>query len=174
VACKAAIEAIPLSIGISIANTQFGGGGGGGDASSGERERERRRHPTVTEGGIALAGAIVFAFNVAPTEEIVLSASRMTWLHLVTLVVFSLALSYGMIFVAEFTGLERRRNTEGFLQSPVGETLLAYLIALAVAFGMIGAFHGLSPAESPYTTLAATVVLGLPATVGGAAGRLLV
>jgi uncharacterized membrane protein len=39
---------------------------------------------------------------------------------------------------------------------------------------MVYAFHSITFTESPYTTAAAVVILGLPATVGGAAGRLIV
>lgn len=177
-ACKVAIEAIPLSIGISIANTQFAGsrtnGAEGDNAENPETTPGTKPHPTLVEAGISVAGAIVFAFNVAPTEEIILLASRATWLHLVALIIFSLLLSYGMIFVAEFSGREQRLQTRGFLQSPLGETLLAYLLSLLVASGMVYAFHSLSFSESPYTLISAVVVLGLPATVGAAAGRLIV
>jgi len=168
--CKAAVEALPLSIGISIAATQFSGGG---ENSEGEKRAERR-YPGLVDAGLAVAGALVFAFNVAPTEEIFLIAARLTAGHLIALVVFSLALSYGMIFVADFSGRDRRHQDEGLLQTPAGETLLAYTLALLVSLALIYAFHTLSFGQSAYTTLAATIVLALPATIGGAAGRLLV
>ncbi len=167
---KVAVEALPLSIGISIASTQFSGGG----AEGGNQKRVERRYPDLAEAGIAAAGSLVFAFNVAPTEEIFLLATRLTWGHLVALVIASLALSYGMIFVADFSGRDRRRQSTGPLQTPVGETLLAYALALLVSLALIYAFHALAFSISPYTTLGATVVLALPATIGGAVGRLLV
>ena len=168
--CKAAVEALPLSIGISIAATQFSGGGGNDE----NEKRAERRYPGLVDAGIAVAGALVFAFNVAPTEEIYVLAARLTAGHLIALVVFSLALSYGMIFVADFSGRDRRHQADGLLQTPAGETLLAYALALLVSLALIYAFHALSFGQSAYTTLAATIVLALPATIGGAAGRLLV
>jgi putative integral membrane protein (TIGR02587 family) len=171
VACKIALEAIPLSIGVSVANTQFAASGGIGSDNNGH---EQPGHPVLTEAGLTVAGAIVFAGNVAPTEEIMLLATRATAAHLLALIAFSLLLSYGLIFVAEFSGLQARRGAKGLLQSPWGETLLAYALSLLVTLGLLYAFHDVSLAESPYTTAAALVVLGLPAVVGGAAGRLLV
>ena len=103
-----------------------------------------------------------------------LLATRATTGHLLALIAFSLLLSYGLIFVAEFSGLEARLRSKGLLQSPWGETLLSYALSLLIALGLIYAFHDVALAESPYTTAAALVVLGLPAVVGGAAGRLLV
>lgn len=165
IVAKTAVEAVPLSIGVSIANTQFTGASNGGQKES----------PSVVhEAGLALAGSIVFAFNVAPTEEIIVLALRATFWHLLAILVVSLALSYGLIFVAELGDLETRRSSDGLLQKPAGETLLAYAIALGVAAAMVSAFHGLTFVQSPLTAVAATVVLALPAAVGGAAGRLLV
>lgn len=174
VATKVAVEAIPLSIGISIAAVQFTGGGDSGGGEAQGSETARRRYPALLDAGIAVAGAIVFAFNVAPTEEILLLATRATPPHLLALMVFSLALSYGMIFVADFSGVQQRRSARGLLQTPAGETVMAYALALLVSAGMLYAFHPVTVGEHPYTFAAAMVVLGLPATVGGAAGRLLV
>ena len=172
IACKTALEAIPLSLGISIANTQFLGGGN----QQGQEDlgRKTRRYPALLDAGITIAGAIVFAANVAPTEEIMLLATRVTWVHLIALILFSLLLSYGIIFVAEFTGLQERRGSQGLLQTPVGETLMSYALSLLVALGLVMAFHDVTFTENPYTLVSAVVVLGLPATIGGAAGRLIV
>ncbi len=163
-----ALEALPLSVGASIANGQFPAGETEGIAA------EEGAKGLLRDAGITAAGAVVFAGSVAPTEEIVRIASRVGAAELIGLVVFSLLLSYGIIFVADFSGKDRRRQTPGLLQSPAGETLLAYNIALTIAFLAVVVFHGIRPGESPALTLAATVVMALPAAVGGAAGRLLV
>lgn len=180
---RIALEAVPLALGASIARTQFGeeeAGDGNSEAAPQEEEPEDKEkeepaiaNPALREAGLSLAGAIVFAANVAPTEEIMWIAGRLTWLHLLLLLAFSLALSYGMIFVAEFGGLEERKKTPGLLQTPVGETLMAYAIALGVSLVMFLAFHGTSPLISPAAAVAGVLALGLPATVGGAAGRLI-
>ncbi len=175
IACKTAVVAIPLSLGVSVANKQFSGGGQDSD-DEGQASAEQpasKISPDLYEAGIALAGSLLFAFNIPPTEEVMLIASRTTPLHLIGLVLFSLFLSYGLLFVAAFEGREERRKAEGLLQTPLGETLLAYLIALAVSFVLIVTFHAVTPQASLQTTIAATIVLGLPATIGGAAGRLL-
>lgn len=161
---KTAVEAVPLSIGVSVANTQF--------ATSGDSKRESSS--VWADLGIALAGGIVFSFSVAPTEEIMRIASRITAVHLLALIAFSVLLAYGMIFVAEWSGLERRRRSPGLLQTPLGETLTAYALALGIGIVLLHLFHDIRLTESPFTTVAATVVLALPATIGGAAGRLLV
>lgn len=173
---KISVEAIPLAIGASVANTQFNGGQQ--DANSPEDDSSPDpttiRNATFHEIGIAAAGSLVFAASVAPTEEVALIAQRLSPIGLICIAAFSLALSYGMIFVADFTGAERRQNSSGILQSPLGETLLAYAVALAVSLTAVCFFHSVDVTRSPFTLIALTVSLGLPAAIGGAAGRLLV
>ncbi|MBC7807791.1 MAG: TIGR02587 family membrane protein [Akkermansiaceae bacterium] len=174
---KIAVEAIPLAIGASVANTQFDGGQEDREASSDENpeaEETENRHKLLREIGIAAAGSVVFAASIAPTEEVALVAQRLSPLGLIAVAVFSLALSYGMIFIADFTGSEKRHKDAGILQSPLGETLLAYAVALAVSLAAVVFFHGVEIADSPFTVVALTVSLGLPAAIGGAAGRLIV
>lgn len=174
---KIAVEAIPLAIGASIANTQFDGGQQDRAASDEEQpddEASESRHKTLREIGTAAAGSLVFAASIAPTEEVALVAQRLSPLGLIAIAGFSLALSYGMIFIADFTGSEARRNDPGILQSPIGETVLAYAVALTISLTAVCFFHSVEIAESPYTVVALTVSLGLPAAIGGAAGRLIV
>ncbi len=174
---KIAVEAIPLAMGASVANTQFDGGKNDRQSSEEEKTETReaeKRHKILLEIGTAAAGSVVFAASIAPTEEIALIGQRVSPLGLIAIAVFSLVLSYGMIFVADFTGSKERKKDPGILQSPLGETLLAYAVALAVSLTAVCFFHGVEIANSPYTVVAITVALGLPAAIGGAAGRLIV
>ena len=88
----------------------------------------------------------------------------------VLVVAASLALSYAVVFVAGFSGQGRRIRQSGLFQRPVTETLITYLAALAVSAVLLWVFQReLGP---PADLLARVVVLGLPAAVGGAVGRL--
>jgi putative integral membrane protein (TIGR02587 family) len=174
---KISVEAIPLAIGASVANKQFDGGQKDDASTETEaafQEPAAVRNATFHEIGIAAAGSLVFAASIAPTEEVALVAQRLSPVGLICLALFSLALSYGMIFVADFTGAERRQNTAGILQSPMGETVLAYAVALAVSLTAVYFFHSVEITRSPASLIALTLTLGLPAAIGGAAGRLLV
>ena len=173
---KVSLEAVPLSIGASVANTQFDAGDRSAE-ETGEVEsasRENGSYALWKDAGITAAGALIFAGSIAPTEEVALIAARASLWHLVAIALFSLLLSYAMIFVADFAGREKRSRTPGMLQSPVGETLLSYAIALVIAFAAVITFHGVRAGESPFMALSATLVMALPATIGGAAGRLIV
>jgi uncharacterized membrane protein len=82
----------------------------------------------------------------------------------------SLVVSYAIVFVAGFSNQDRRHLQEGPFQRPITETVVCYLIALTTALALLWMFQqGMRPWPE---LLAQTVVLGLPAAVGGAAGRL--
>ncbi len=53
---------------------------------------------------IGLAGAIFLAFNVAPTEEMLLVALKMTAWHAIAMGVFSLVVMHAFVFVVKFRG----------------------------------------------------------------------
>src|SRR5918995_7292554 len=76
---KTALQAIPGSIGAMLARSQLG-------ARDEEEDEERRRETYGGELFLAVIGALFMAFNVAPTEEIVLIAQMMTAWHAVALI----------------------------------------------------------------------------------------
>lgn len=174
IASIVAVESVPLALGASIANTQFGGdkhkdadekGDGTDDSGMGNQ--------TLREAGIMAAGAVILGASIAPTVEVVIIAGRLSPLGVAAIALFSLLLSYGMIFIANFSGAKARRESPGALQSPVGETTLSYVIALFVSLLLVRSFHGVALTQSPFTTVALMVTLALPASIGGAVGRLI-
>ena len=86
------------------------------------------------------------------------------------MVVASLLASYGIVFVAGFSGQGARRTHRGAFQRPITETVVCYLLSLAVALLLLWMFQrGVEPWND---VLARVIVLGFPAAIGGAAGRL--
>ena len=150
---------------------QGGAGGGGADPLSRPDRLSMQLRQDLVDIGATVSGALLFAYNVAPTEEIILIATRMpAWHHLI-LMAASLALCYMILFAAGFQ--EREVYVPSLFQHPWVETVIAYAIALLVALGLLY-LVGVREAMS-HTAVAAkcTVTLGLPAVVGGAAGRLI-
>jgi putative integral membrane protein (TIGR02587 family) len=124
-----------------------------------------------------MLGATIIAFSIAPTDEIPLIAGSLSGPWLLGVVGASLALSYVIVFAANFAGSERRaaRRTHGApFQRPLSETLIAYLLALVMAAVMLWLFQLVRPGDPPRQWVSYIIVLGLPATIGGAAGRLAV
>jgi len=169
---KIVYEATPFAIGSAIAQHVLRRGRAEGDDDSGESADDDDIHATVVDVGATTIGAVFVAFNVAPTDEIPMLAAAMPAAWLIALVLASLVISYCIVFVAGFSDQEKRHNQPGILQHPITETVASYLVSLCVAGGMLWFFQRLA-AEDPVTvTLSHVVVLGLPAAVGGAAGRL--
>lgn len=86
----------------------------------------------------------------------------------------SLAVSYMIVFESGFADEGRRRGQQGVLQSPLSETVASYLVALGVAALMLALYDQIRLDDPWPVWLSHTIVLGLPAAVGGAAGRLAV
>jgi putative integral membrane protein (TIGR02587 family) len=121
---------------------------------------------------VAAAGAVVFAFNIAPTEEPVLLGAELDGARLSLLVVASLVLPYLMVFYAEFGGREQRVASDGATQGPIVETLLAYAVAFAMSAAMLALFGRIDGPNG--AAFARVVALAFPSSIGAALGRLLV
>lgn len=81
-------------------------------------------------------------------------------------------ISYCIVFEAGFTTQKKRHQQQGIFQRPMSETVASYLVSLLAAVLMLFFFNRLT-FEDPWTLwLSYTLLLGLPASVGGAAGRI--
>ncbi len=167
-------EAIPFAFGAALSRQLLK------HVEGDDRERDAAaRDPqaigrTLADAGAAAVGALVLAFSIAPTDEIPMVAQAVTPPWLLLIVAASLVISYAIVFAADFLDQDARRRHEGPFQRPVPETVGAYIISLAVSAAMLAFFQRIGPDQSWETWLTYTVVLGLPATFGGAAGRLAV
>jgi len=129
---------------------------------------------TLADIGATLIGTIFVAFNIAPTDEVpmLVAAASPPWL--IAIILTSLAISYSIVFLAGFTTQKKRVQQQGIFQHPLTETVVCYLISLVAAALMLWFFHRLTFADPWTSWLKHGVILGLPATIGGAAGRLAV
>jgi putative integral membrane protein (TIGR02587 family) len=170
---KVIVQAVPLCIGAAVANAIFG--------PHGERSREGEesdgpaqssREAFVADFGATIIGAIFLAFSIAPTDEVPTLAAELDYAHALALIALSLLLTYCIVFASGFgTG---QHEQEGPFQSPVTETVLAYLLSLLVALVSLFLFDRIEWGDPLGEIVTMVLVLGLPAAVGGAAGRLVV
>jgi putative integral membrane protein (TIGR02587 family) len=175
---KLVFEGLPFSLGVALARSTL----------SVNRLRDRRKivltrrlsSPTAAnirdaliDLDATLIGSVLIAFSIAPTEEVPLIASSLSPLWLLLIMGASLLLSYTIVFASGFTDRTERLQ-RGLLLSPVTETLVAYLLALMASVTMLMLFQQLHPGDPWPEWLSDTLVLGLPASVGGAAGRILI
>lgn len=173
---KIVYEAVPFCIGIGIAQhflREARSGGDSGDGTPNGRRADRTSaNATLADLGATLIGATFVALNIAPTDEIPMLAAAIGSTGLFAVIGVSLLISYAIVFEGGFANEEQRRTQPGIFQHPVTETVVGYIVALLGALIMLWLFQRLG---GPWTlTLSHVVVLGLPAAVGGAAGRLAV
>jgi putative integral membrane protein (TIGR02587 family) len=162
---KVALQAIPASIGAMLARSQLG-------QRDEEEEEERRRDTYGGELFLAAVGALFMAFNVAPTEEVVLIANMMTGWHALALIAVSLAVMHAFVYALEFRGQSSLHPDIGAWSEFLRLTVVAYALALLVCLYVLWSFgrtDGLAAGE----LLMQTVVLGFPAAIGAAAARLI-
>lgn len=129
---------------------------------------------TIADFIATLMGAVFIAFSIAPTDEVVMLAASSSPIELLILMVASLYISYGIVFAAKFTNYRKRRQQQGLFQSPLSETVISYLISLTAGMIMLWFFQQLSFSDPWFVWLRYTIILGFPASIGGAAGRLAV
>lgn len=124
---------------------------------------------------VAAGGALYFALNVAPTDEVRMLGSEADVPLLLFGIAASLVISLAIVFVVELPGGGGSQSTardSGPLNHPIGETVAAYAIAVAVAVVLIFAF-GLNDGLGLRAVVGHAVMLGTVASFGSAAGRLL-
>jgi putative integral membrane protein (TIGR02587 family) len=162
---KLALQAIPGSVGALLARSQLG-------ARDEEKDEDRRRDTYGGELFLATVGALFMAFNVAPTEEVVLIAQMMTGWHAVALVAVSLPVMHAFVYAVEFRG--QTALAPGI--SPWSEflrlTVVAYALTLLICLYVLWTFGRADGLAFP-ELLIQTVVLGFPAAIGAAAARLI-
>jgi putative integral membrane protein (TIGR02587 family) len=166
---KITVEAMTVAIGISVGTSQLAGGD---ERPKGRAEASAKEE--VTFGGqvvIASCGAMLFAANVAPTEEVVMIATECRVPNLLGLVGLSLLLTVLILYYIEFTGSGRFVLGDGIVSVIIG-TAVTYAVALVVSAAVLW-FFGRFDEVALITCVAQTVVLGLAATLGASAGRLL-
>ena len=164
---KLSVLAVPAAIGALLARSQFARGAG--EAAGGAQE-ENNRDTYGSELFLMGVGALFIAFNVAPTEEIVLIAYKMTSWHTLALMVLSIGLLHVIVYSLGFAG--QHPNERPWLAF-AHFTIPGYAIALVVgmyAQWTFGHLDGQSGGQFAMTT----VVLAFPGAMGAGAARLLV
>ena len=164
IAGKIVLQAIPGAIGAMLARSQLGQRDAGG-------EEESRRDTYGGELFLAGVGAMFMAFNVAPTDEIVLIALMMTEWHAIALVAGSLLMMHGFVYAVGFRGTAEPREGSAAREF-VRLTAVAYVLSLLISLYVLWTFgrtDGLGLEELVKTVL----VLGFPAAIGAAAARLI-
>lgn len=162
---KVALQTAPAAFGAVLANKQLGAG------DERAQDEKEARAGYLGQLFLMLAGALFLAYNVAPTQEMVLIAYMIGPWRAIGLALFTLAALHVIVYNAGFAGEEPRGG--GFIRSFAVYSLVGYAIALGVSLYVLWTFgrtEGLALGE----VAATTVVLAFPAGLGAALARLVV
>jgi putative integral membrane protein (TIGR02587 family) len=180
---KVVTAGLAVSLGAAFANSQVGDRSRTGSEASSGGEAIRRRpqdddpdqrqlRADLSDAAATVAGSTVFALNIAPTEEVLTIAARLSNWQLLALLAVMTTLCYIILFASGFE--KHHVYVDSVLQNPVAETVMATALSLAVAAVLLLLVGRQELLGHPSMTLSGVIVLGLPAVIGGAAGRLIV
>ena len=165
---KIALQAVPASFGAVLATSQLQGSGG----MAGSRERRKEHAGYGAEVFFMASGALFLAFNLAPTEEMILIAFKMTTWHAIALVITSLLMMHAFVYAVDFKGQERVPENTPWWSLFLRFTVVGYAVSLLVSAYVLWTFGRYEDhAFAMYLVMA--VVLGFPASLGAAAARLI-
>jgi putative integral membrane protein (TIGR02587 family) len=166
---KIVMEGMTVAIGVSVGTAQLGGEADGDEGLCGDDGPEE--HDYLEQAALGLCGAMLFAANIAPTDEVSIIAAECHPAALLILAAVSLVCCALVLHFSEMHGTDRFVARESPLHKWRG-VVTTYAVALVASAGCLYLFGRLD--DQPWTqVLAMTVVVGLPAALGASAGRLL-
>lgn len=138
-----------------------------------QQKRDRRIKTSYPSQLLAmLIGALFLSINVAPTDEVVLLAARMTPWHSIGLALVSLAIMHAFVYSLEFKGHQHRAEDMTVASIALRYSVAGYALALLTSLLVLWLF-GRTDDTSLAFVVSEAVVLGFPAAVGAAAARLI-
>lgn len=165
-----AVQAVPASIGALLGRSQLSMR----DEEDGEEDEPGDAPETsyATELFMMAVGALFLSLNLAPTEEMILLAHKMTAWHALALLTLSIFLMHGFVYALAFRGSHSLEEGTPGWHAFIRFTLPGYVVALAVSLYALWTFGRLDDLGSAQVILT-VVVLSFPAAIGAAAVRLI-
>lgn len=166
---KVALLATPAAFGAVLASSQLGG------SNNGEAMEQERKEDAGygAELFLMMCGAIFFAFNVAPTEEMILLSYGMTPWHAAVLIIVSLAMMHAFVYAVEFHGSHSHGEAATGWSLFLRFTVVGYAITALVSSYVLWTF-GRYDAGAQAIFVMQVVVLSFPGALGAAAARLII
>lgn len=162
---KVALQAVPGAIGALLAQSQLG-----------QREMARDEHGGRDRYASELfamgIGGVFLAFNLAPTQEMILISFRLHEWQVLLLVLVTLALMHAFVYSVSFRGAPADGGHTPGWSLFARFTAVGYVLALLLSAFMLwtfGRLDGLGPSHA----FQAAAVLAFPAGIGAAAARLI-
>lgn len=161
---KVALQAIAGSIGALLARGQLGGSTDGDTPPPGANYG--------AELFLTVAGALLLAFTLAPTEEMIVIGYSVTSWHAILMVLISLMIMHTFVYMVDFHGQEQVDPDTSFWSLFLRYTVVGYVCVFLTSLYILWTFGRAEGTTLPPLTMTA-VVLSLPGALGAAAARLI-
>lgn len=158
------LQMIPSSLGASLARAQLG--------HNPLEEGDVPEPGYVGELFLMVIGALFLSLNIAPTEEVVLIAYRISPWQEIGLIVVSLALMHAFVYEFEFRGSHSPEPGASFLGIFFRYSIAGYVLVMLVNLYILWTFGRMDGAGLS-ETLSAVIVLSFPGALGAAVARLI-
>ncbi len=158
------LQAVPASMGAVLAQSQFGN-------YTKPEERKKEHAGYWGEIFLMIAGAVFFAFNLAPFDEVESIAYKMKPMKAAVLAVFSLLLMHALVYSFQFQG-ENSKAAPSILRAIFQYTIVGYAISLIISLYMLWTF-GRTEGLAVEQNLIHVIILTFPSTIGAAVARLI-
>lgn len=161
-----AIQSVPASIGALLARSLLG-------EAKEDDNAERQGSSYSREIFLMCVGALILGLNVAPTEEMVVIAYKMTPWQGLALVVLSITLMHAFVYAVEFKGSEERPEGAPWWSIFLRYTVVGYALVVLMSIYVLWTF-GRTDNLGLLQALMPIIVLSFPAAIGAAAARLII
>ncbi|MGB3878879.1 MAG: TIGR02587 family membrane protein [Shinella zoogloeoides] len=159
---KTALQSVPASIGAMLGRSQLGH----------EETDDGKKGTYPGELLLMATGALFLSLNIAPTDEIVVLAYKMTAWHALVVALLSITLMHGFVYAVSFIGGHELSPETPWWHAFVRFTLPGYVVALGICIFTLWIFERLGD-SSAVEIMLSVIVLGFPASLGAAAARLI-
>jgi len=163
---KLLLQAVPVSIGASVATSEFGG-----DQRVAEQRRKNARY--WDSMGMALGGAMLFGFAITGTEEPLLIADQLTWVRALVLMALSLVQVHAIVYAVDFKQRPRDVGTARHLGEVLREGISTYALSLVVGAYLLWTFGTLDSRTGLTHIVYLVVATGFVTSLSAAAAELL-
>ena len=162
---KISLQAVPGSIGALLAQSMLG-------QEKAAEGPERGGTGYASDLFVMGVGALFLAFNIAPTEEMLLIAIRMTDLRALLVAGVSVALMHAFMYGVAFHGQPENPQRHPGWSLFLRFTVVGYVLACVLSIYLLWSFGRLE-GMSAMNCMKAVIVLAFPAAIGAAAARLI-
>lgn len=161
---KVALVTPPAAIGALLADKQLG---------RGERSADAVASTYPARLFLMAMGALFVAFNVAPTEEMMLIAHQIGPMQALLLAVVSLAALHGLLFWADLPGRDGRREKRHFMATLLRYSFAGYGVCALLCAYLLWTFGRLEH-TSLREIIEYVIVLAFPAALGAGIAQALI